>query len=186
MMNNNFFGATNVKNVVNNMRRGERGVNIVAVVSCDKQLAPCHKDMAGRIIKVVMWTDRPLVSYSGNVNAKADEKFTPQERKGFTWTQYPYFETANKSGVEYLTFSYRNCDKGECKEIYLIDGVLTAKDVAKAYFKEKKKTAPQTQIAVGVTKTEEFSRVVRYELDKIVYIGSEKEKATELFEQFKE
>jgi hypothetical protein len=180
-----FFGGVNVKNVLNVIRRGERGMNVVAVVSCDSQLDKIHNDMAGRITKVCMWNDRPLVSYSGNVNAKSDEKFTPSERKGFTWLQYPYLEKANKSGVEYLTFSYRDCDKGDYSELYLIDGVEVTKAEAQAYFKPKKSYAPKKQIDAGVTKKEEWSKIVRYEIEKVVYIGSSKDDAIAKYEQFK-
>lgn len=179
----NFFDTKRVWNEVAAMRRGQRGMNVVAVLNCDKKLGKAHKDMMGRIVKVCMWNDRPLVSYSGNVNAKADTKFVAQPRKGFTWLQYPYFEVANKSGIEYLTFSYREGDKGSYNECYLIDGVLASEDLAKSYFKEEKKYTPQTQVSVGVTKEEDFSRCVRYETTKIVYIGDNKAKAIELYEE---
>jgi hypothetical protein len=186
MKNFNFFGGNEVKNEVANIRRGERGMNVVAVVSCDKKLDKTHKDMVGRIFKVCMWNDRPLVSYSGNVNAKSDIKFESKPRKGFTWTEYPYFEVGNKSQIEYLTFSYRDCDKGDYSEYYLIDDDVVTSAAAKAYFKEEKYYAPKTQIAVGVTKDEEFSKVVRYELEKVLYVGTSKTKAIEEFNKYKE
>jgi hypothetical protein len=185
MKNFNFVGSVNVVAVVNSIRRGCRGMNVVAVVSCDKKLDKAYKNMIGRIYKVCMWNDRPLVSYSGNVNAKADLDFTPQPRKGFTWIEYPYFEKANSSGVEYLTFSYRDCDKGDYQEYYLIDNKIVDKDTAKAYFKPQKVYAPKTQIAVGVTNDKDFSKVVRYEIEKILYIGQNKDDAIETFNSYK-
>lgn len=181
-----FVGSVNVKNFVSNVRLGGRGVNIVAVKNCDNDLEKSHKDMVGRINKVCCWLDRPLVSYSGNVNACSDEKFTPKERKGFKWLQYPILEQALKSGMEYLTFSYRDKDKGDYFEYYLIDGALATKKEAEAYFKPKKYYAPKTQIEVGVAKAEEFSKIVRYELEKVLYIGVEKDKAIEVFDKYKE
>jgi hypothetical protein len=123
------------------------------------------------------------VSYGGNVNAKSDVAFVPKEKKGYTYTQYPYFAKANKSGIEYLIINYRECDKPSFKdETYFIDGVEVTKDVAKSYFKEEKHYAPQTQIAVGVVAPQEQTKVVQYELSKIRYIGLEKAKAIEIYE----
>jgi len=177
-----FFGAENVKNVVLNVVRiGARGMNVVAEVSMDNQLDKAFKHMVGRIVKRVAWYDRPLVSYSGDVNAKADTHFDPQPRKGFKWLHYPLLEAALKSGVEYLTFSYRWCDKGETEETYYLDGVKVDKKVVEPYFKPKKDYTPKTQLAVGVSNPNDFTRVVRYELERIVYIGYDKAKAKELF-----
>ena len=178
-----FFGAQNVKNVLNNVRLGVRGVNIVAELSLDNKLDKAHKDMAGRLIKRVSWYDRPLVSYSGSVNAKADDNFVPQPRNGFSWLQYPLLEKANKSGIEYLTFSYRWCDKGETEESYYMDGIKVDKKDVEKYFKPKKEYVPKTQMEVGVTKKEDFTRVVRYELDRIIYIGFDKTIAEEKFKE---
>ncbi len=180
-----FFGGANVKNVLNVICGGQRGMNVVALVSCDNQLDRIYSYMKGRIVKVCMWNDRPLVSYSGNVNAKSDEKFTPSARKGFTWLQYPYLEKADKSGIEYLTFSYRECDKGDYSELYLIDGVEVTKAEAQSYFKAKTSYAPKKQIDAGVTKKEEWSRIVRYEIEKVVYIGNCKNDAIAKYSQFR-
>ena len=77
------FGEQNVKNAVNGFKGGQRGVCVVAFVSMDKKLDKAYKGiMDGRICKVVMWTDRPLISYGGSVNGKADSKFVPQAPKG--------------------------------------------------------------------------------------------------------
>ena len=172
MKNFNFVGSVNVVAVVNSIRRGCRGMNVVAVVSCDKKLDKAYKNMIGRIHKVCMWNDRPLVSYSGNVNAKADLDFTPQPRKGFTWIEYPYFEKYN-------------CDKGDYQEYYLIDNKIVDKDTAKAYFKPQKVYAPKAQIAVGVTNDKDFSKVVRYEIEKILYIGQSKDDAIKTFNSYR-
>ena len=180
-MKNVFFGVQNVKNVVNTFVGGQRGVNVVAdVVVKAKDLI--NKFDEGRLVKVVCWTDRPLVSYGGCVNAKADEKFVPQAPKGFIYTQYPYFKQAIKSGIEYLTINFRGCDKNGYSEKYFLDGLEIDKDTAKAMMKPKKTYAPQTQIAVGVVAPQEQTKVVQYEIKKIRYVGLDKAKATEIFE----
>ena len=181
MMNVNFMSENVVKNVVNSFVCGQRGVNIVADVVI-KAANLINKADEGRLIKVVCWTDRPLVSYSGCVNAKADDKFVPQPPKGFVFTQYPYFKKAIKSGVEYLTVNFRGCDKNGYTEKYYLDGVLIDNETAKAMQKPKKVYAPQTQIAVGVVAPQEQTKVVQYELSKIRYIGLEKAKAIETYE----
>lgn len=180
-MKNVVFGGQNVKNVVNAFVAGQRGVCVVAIVSLDKKLA--DKSMMGRLNKVVCWTDRPLVSYSGDVNAKSDTKFVPQAPKGFIYTQYPYFKQAIKSGIEYLTINFRECDKGGYDEKYFLDGIVVDKSVIKCYLKEEKKYVPKTQIAVGVTNEREQTKVVQYEIGRIAYIGTDKAKAIEVFEE---
>ena len=179
-MNKSVFGSQNVINTINTIARGTRGVCIVAFASLDNKMA--DKANKGRAWRVDMWTDRPLVSYSGNVNANADEKFVPNARKGFTWIQYPFFEKANKSGVEYLTFSYRDGDQGEKKELYFLDGKVVDKAVVKALFKPSKHYEPKTQLEVGVVDPNKWAKVIRYELDNVVYVGVDKEKAIEFFE----
>ncbi len=185
-MKNVFFGGQNVKNVVNSFIAGQRGVCVVAIVSLDKKLAATHKDMVGRLSKAVCWTDRPLVSYSGNVNAKSDEKFVPQPPKGFVFTQYPYFKKAIKTGIEYLTINFRGCDKNGYDEVYLLDGEVTNKSNIAQYLKEEKYYTPKTQVAVGVANEREQTKVVQYELEKIAYIGTNKAKALEVFQEYKE
>ncbi len=181
------FGEQNVKNVVNGLIAAQRGVCVVAFVGCDSKLDKTHKDMVGRIFKCVVWCDRPLVSYSGDVNAKSDVAFVPKEKKGYTYTQYPYFAKANKSGIEYLIINYRDCDKPSFKdETYFIDGVEVTKDVAKSYFKEEKFYAPKTQIAVGVTNSKEQTKVVQYQIDNVAYIGTCKEDALRVFQECRE
>jgi len=182
MMNNVFFGGNNVKNVVNAFVGGQRGVCVVAdVVIKAKNLI--NKADEGRLIKVVMWNDRPLVSYGGDVNAKADEKFVPLAPKGFIYTQYPYFKQAIKSGIEYLTINFRMCDKGGYEEKYYFDGVEIDKAQAKAMMKEEKTYAPKRQIEVGVTNEREQTKVVQYEIEKVRYIGLDKAQATKIFEE---
>ena len=182
-MNKITFGGVNVKNVINTIKGGQRGVNVVSFVSMDKKLPAAHKDMMGRIWKVVMWLDRPLVSYEGSVNAKADSDFTAKPLRGFVWTQYPYFKKAIKSGIEYLTLNFRECDRSEYKEVYFIDGVVVDKSKVTPYLKEEKKYAPKTQIAVGVTEKKEFTQVVQYEIENVAYIGTSKADAIGVFER---
>ena len=176
------FGVQNVKNVVNSFVGGQRGVCIVAIVSLDKKLNTASRYMAGRLAKVVCWTDRPLVSYGGDVNAKADKDFVPLAPKGFKYTLYPYFKQAIKSGIEYLTINFRECDKGGYDEKYYLDGKEIDKATAKAMMKEQKTYAPQRQIAVGVTNEKEQTKVVQYEIGKIRYVGLDKAKAIETYE----
>jgi hypothetical protein len=181
-MNKNFFAVSDVKNVINSFVGGQRGVCVCAdvVIKANNLI---NKADEGRLIKVVCWTDRPLVSYSGDVNAKADEKFVPLPPKGFVYTQYPYFKKSLKTDIEYLTINFRYCDKGGYEEKYFLDGVEIDKVVAQTYLKPKKEYAPKRQIEVGVTDEKEQTKVVQYEIGKIRYVGLDKEKAKEIFEK---
>lgn len=185
-MNKINFGGVNVKNVVNSFNGGQRGVCVVSFVSMNNKIPAAHKDMLDRIWKVVMWLDRPLVSYEGSVNAKADSDFTSKPLRGFVWTQYPYFKKAIKSGKEYLTINFRECDRGEYKEVFFIDGVLVDKAKVKPYLKEEKKYEPKTQVAVGVTEKKDFTNVVQYELENVAYIGTSKADAIGVFKRCQE
>jgi hypothetical protein len=179
-MKKSVFGSANVKNVVNSLVAAQRGVCVVAFCSLDNKMA--DKANKGRAWRLDMWTDRPLVSYSGNVNANSDEKFTPNARKGFEWIQYPIFERAIKSGVEYLTFSYRDSDRGSRTEVYFLDGNVVDKSVIKPLMKPTKTYAPKTQIEVGVVDPNKWAKVIRYELDNVVYVVADKAKAIDAFE----
>jgi hypothetical protein len=181
MMNVNFMSENVVKNVVSNFKPAQRGVNVVAdvVIKADRLI---NKADYGRLIKVCCWIDRPLVSYGGDVNAKATEKFTPLAPKGFIYTKFPFFKQAIKSGIEYLVINFRGSDKGSYEEKYYLDGLLISNDVAKAMMKEKKSYAPKRQIEVGVTNEKEQTSVAQYELTKIRYIGLEKNIAIETYE----
>jgi hypothetical protein len=181
MMNKIFMNEVSVKNVVANFKPAQRGVNVVAdvVIKADRLI---NKADYGRLIKVCCWIDRPLVSYGGDVNAKATEKFTPLAPKGFIYTKFPFFKQAIKSGIEYLVINFRGSDKGSYEEKYYLDGLLISNDVAKAMMKEKKSYAPKRQIEVGVTNEKEQTSVAQYELTKIRYIGLEKNIAIETYE----
>ena len=177
------FGEQNVKSAVNSLVKGQRGVNVVAFVSMDKKLARGYKGiMEGRIWKVVMWTDRPLISYGGSVNGKADEKFVPLAPKGFEWIQYPYFKKAIKSGVEYLTINFRGCDKNGYDEVYFLDGDVVDKSVVEQYIKADTYYPSSTQAAVGVTDEREQTKVVQYEIRNVAYVGTDKAAAIKVFE----
>jgi hypothetical protein len=123
------------------------------------------------------------VSYQGSVNAKSDDKFTPQPPKGFVFTQYPYFKKAIKSGIEYLTINFRDCDKNGYDEVFFLDGAVVDKSVVAPYLKAETHYAPRTQVAVGVTDEREQTKVVQYEIERIAYIGTNKAKAIEVFEE---
>ena len=168
MMNKNFMNVVSVKNVVADV-----------VIKADRLI---NKADYGRLVKVCCWIDRPLVSYGGDVNSKANEKFVPLAPKGFIYTKFPFFKQAIKSGIEYLVINFRGCDKGSYEEKYYLDGLLISSEVAKTMMKEKKSYAPKRQIEVGVTNEKEQTSVAQYELTKIRYIGLEKNKAIQIYE----
>ena len=181
------FGEQNVKDAVNSLVKGQRGVNVVAFVSMDKKLERCYKGiMEGRIWKAVIWTDRPLISYGGSVNGKSDEKFVPQAPKGFVWVQYPYFKKSIKNGIEYLTINFRGCDKNGYDEVYFLDGNVVSKRDIEQYIKAEVHYTANTQVAVGVTDEKEQTKVVQYELKNIAYVGTDKAAAIKVFEECQE
>ena len=133
-----------------------------------------------------MWTDRPLISYGGSVNGKADETFVPQAPKGFVWTQYPYFKKAIKSGIEYLTINFRDCDKNTYDEVYFLDGAVVSKADVQKYIKQETRYISNTQAAVGVTDIKQQTSVVQYEIGNVAYVGTNKADAIKVFEMCQE
>ena len=177
--------VTLIQSAIKTLIKGQFGIFLVVKSSCDKKLKKSGSHYLGRIEKVTMLSNAKVgASYKGMVQAKADEKFTPQPLKGMHWVLYPFIKESDKSGKQYLCVNYRKCDaRTAFKSYYLLDGKLATKeqiDEFKAYFYAEKKEQPQTQVAVGVSE-EEMTSVVNYCIDDIEYFGNSKNDALKIF-----
>ena len=177
-------------NVINGLFKGQMGVYIVVRSSQDNKLLAGGRGYMGRIEKVtVVENARIGCAYENKVSAMADEKFVPQARRGFTWLQYPIFEISDKKQETYVTFNYRPCDtRTKFNSCYLLDGRLATDaevEEFKQYFK-KSGSYSKTQAAVGITNEEEQTKVVRYRINDIAYVGTNKGDAYRIYEEQQE
>ena len=177
----------NSYNIINGLFNGQMGVYIVVSSSQDNKLLASGCNYIGRIQKVTLVENARIgCSYKGKVNAMTDEKFVPQARRGFTWQKYPIFEISDKKQEMYVTFNYRPCDaRTKFKSFYVLDGHLaTDNEVAefKKYFKSSGSYS-KTQAAVGITDECEQTKVVRYRINDIAYVGVNKGEAYNTYEE---
>ena len=172
-----------IMNVINSTRKGQFGINVVALISCDKKLASGCKYMEGRIQKLTIGTNIRLVSFVGKVEGKMDGgNYQVSAPKGFVWVEYPYIKQAIKSGKQYLTINYRECDeKTEFNSVYFLDGKVVDKSVVAPYLKNNSSSYSQKQAAAGITDEREQTKVVQYELQGIHYIGTCKADAEDIY-----
>ena len=125
-----------IMDVINSTRKGQFGINVVSLISCDKKLSAFGKDMMGRIQKLTIATNVRLVSYVGKVEGKMDGgSYSVSAPKGFVWVEYPYIKQAIKSGIQYLTINYRECDKTNFESVYFLDGKVVDESVVAPYLK---------------------------------------------------
>lgn len=176
----------NSYNIISGLYKGQMGVYIVVKSSQDNKLLAGGRGYIGRIEKVTLVENARIgCSYEGKVNAMTDEKFVAQPRRGFTWQNYPIFEISNKKQEMYVTFNYRPCDeRTKFKSFYLLDGHVASDDEVaefKQYF-TKSSSYSKSQAAVGITNECEQTKVVRYRISDIDYVGVNKREAYNIYE----
>jgi len=172
-----------IMNVINSTRKGQFGINVVALISCDNRLLASGKHLAGRVQKLTIGTNIRLVSFVGKVEGKMDGgSYQVSAPKGFVWVEYPYIKQAIKSGKQYLTINYRECDeRTDFESVYFLDGKVVDKSVVEPYFKSSSNGYSQKQAAAGITDEREQTKVVQYELQGIHYIGTCKADAEDIY-----
>ena len=165
---------------VTNFGKGQLGINLVVLSSCDNKLNAAGRAIyAGRLQKATIVTNvRVGCEYANFVNAKSDSKdFVSGGMKGFEWVVYPFVKRAIKSGKEYLSVNYRECDvRTKFESIYLLHGQVLSSDEVKAikdtYFKKSGSSYSAKQAAAGVADEQEQTKVVTYALSDIFYMGT--------------
>jgi hypothetical protein len=171
-----------IMDVINSTRKGQFGINVVSLISCDKKLSAFGKHMMGRIQKLTIATNVRLVSYVGKVEGKMDGgSYSASAPKGFVWVEYPYIKQAIKSGIQYLTINYRECDKTNFESVYFLDGKVVDKSSVECYFKNSGNNYSSKQAAAGITDEREQTKVIQYELQGVKYIGTSKADAEEIY-----
>jgi hypothetical protein len=172
-----------VMNIINSTRKGQFGINVVALISCDKKLLASSSYMRGRIQKLTLGSNIRLVSFGGKVEGKLNgDTYNVAAPKGFVWVCYPYVKQDIKSGVQYLTINYRECDeRTKFESVYLLDGKVVDKRVVECHFKSSGNNYSQKQAAAGITDEREQTKVVQYELGGVHYLGTCKADAEEIF-----
>ena len=178
-----------LENFLSAHKKATMGTCIVVNASEDNKLLAGGKHYLGRIRKATVWTNIKLgMSYGGGVNAKLDngEKFIPAPRKGFEWfgVGYPYTERSIKKQEIYLTLNYRNSDvKTECHSFYLLDGKVATEEEIKEFKKyySGSSSSSKKQSEAGIADADQ-TRVVRYKVEDILYLGYDSDTAKETFE----
>ena len=164
---------------VTSLGKGKLGINLVVLSSCDNKLNAAGKCFyAGRLQKATLVTNvRVGCEYANFVNAKSDNKdFVSAPLKGFEWVVYPFVKRAVKSGKEYLSVNYRECDvRTKFESVYLLDGQVLSSDDVKtiksAYFYKSGRYSAK-QAAAGVSNEQEQTKVLSYALTDILYMGT--------------
>ena len=164
---------------VTSFGKGRLGINLVVLSSCDNKLtAAGQRIYAGRLQKATLVTNvRVGCEYSNFVNAKSDNNnFVSGGMKGFEWVVYPFVKRAVKSGKEYLSVNYRECDvRTKFESAFILDGHVLSSDDVKAikdaYFR-KSGSYSAKQAAAGVTDEREQTKVLSYALGDILYMGA--------------
>ena len=187
-MNKKSLGFDRVNEVVKSAHKGQLGVYLVAVVSCDSKFLASGRSYLGRVFKVTRVDNaRVGCTYQGMVSPKmADgETFVPTAPKGMFWLDYPFFKQGIKSGKKFLSLCYRPSDeRTKFVSEYIIDGhKATDAEVAlmEQYMSKSSRNMSRTQAAVGVS-VEDETRVVQYDVNDIAYIGFSKDDAIDEFE----
>ena len=172
---------------VHGLVKGQFGVNIVANIPLrGDRIKAAFRPIygGGKVRKVTLVTDARMVRYEGMVNGKSEEKFTSEKLRGAEWIDYPYFKQS-KSGIM-LSFPYRPCDKTEFKSFYLINGRLATpteeKSIKDAMYATNSYSKRQAEVGVS---EEEQTSVVNYIVEGVVYFGTEKETAKQVWESLK-
>ena len=163
---------------VKSFGKGQLGIYLVAVTSCDSKLRACGRAYKGCVKKVTLMKNARLgCEYSNFIAAKGGTNFTPAPLKGMEWIDYPYFKRSLGSGKIYLSLNYRDCDERTKPESYLlVNGVALSKDerdeFEEAYFTASSRGYSNKQAAAGIVNECEQTKVVQYCLDDVKYLGN--------------
>ena len=182
-----------IKNVVRNLYKGQCGVNLVAEMSCDNSMNKGTKNnrnpYLGRLTKRVLVCGCRLGCEYKHYNEKElqrlkDEKkpYDTENLKGMWWDEYPFFKKSNNG--EFLSFNYREKDNVEWHNRYFLDNSEITLNEYKgiiAKWGKKKSTYSPKQALYGLVNEEEQTKVVNYNFNYILHIGTNKVEAMKIF-----
>lgn len=183
-----------VKDYLQKAKKGILGENIV-VCTEPSGLFSAKAANAPHIVKIAYWHNvRIGVSYEGMIAPKNESgtEFKSEGLSGLEWVIKNVLKVNNKTGKEFASFCYRNCDKTQVTVKYIVDGVEMSKDEIAAKYssimigKGKQefgllaKPTSKKQGEFGI-KEEEMTNVVNYNVEQFYYIGKDSKEAQRVF-----
>ena len=185
--------SSEIKNVVNTLYKGQCGVNLVAEMSCDNSMNKGTKTnrnpYLGRLTKRTMVCGCRLGCEYKHYNEKEllrlkneNKPYSTENLKGMWWDEYPFFKKSNNG--DYLSFNYRYCDNVEWHNRYFLDGAEISQNTYNgiiAKWGKKKSTYSPKQALYGLVNEEEQTKVVNYNFNYILHIGTNKVEAMKIF-----
>ena len=176
-----------------NLYSGQCGVNVVVELSCDNSMNKGTKTnrnpYLGRLTKRTLICGCRLGCEYKHYNEKEllrlkNEKkpYDTENLKGMWWDEYPFFKKSNNG--DYLSFNYRYCDKVEWYNRYFLDGAEISQNTYNgiiAKWGKNKSTYHPKQALYGLVNEEVQTKVVNYNFNYILHIGTSKEQAKKIF-----
>lgn len=185
-----------VKDYLQKAKKGILGENIV-VFTEPSNLFSAKAENVPTVIKVAFWHNiRIGVSYEGMIAPKNESgtEFKSEKLNGLEWVKglENVLKVNNKTGKEFASFCYRNCDKTQVTVKYIVNGAPMSKaEIAAKYasimiakgrqeFGLADKPTSKKQGSFGI-KEEEMTNVVNYNIENFHYIGKDSKEAQRVF-----
>ena len=183
-----------VKDYLQKAKKGILGENIV-VCTEPSGLFSAKAENVPTVIKVAFWHNiRIGVSYEGMIAPKNESgtEFKSEKLNGLEWVIKNVLKVNNKTGKEFASFCYRNCDKTQVETKYIVNGTPMSKaEIAAKYssimigkgkqeFGLADKPTSKKQGEFGI-KEEEMTNVVNYNVEQFYYIGKDSKEAQRVF-----
>lgn len=180
--------SSEIKNIVKNLYKGQCGVNVVVELSCDNSMNKGNPYL-GRLTKRTLVCGCRLGCEFKHYNEKELERLKNEKKpyntenlKGMWWDEYPFFKKSNNG--DFLSFNYRESDNVEWHNRYFLDGaeitLNTYKGIIAKWGKNKNTYHPK-QALYGLVNEEEQTKVVNYNFNYILHIGTNKVEAMKIF-----
>ena len=182
-----------IKNIVKNLYKGQCGVNVVVELSCDNSMNKGTKNnrnpYLGRLTKPTLICGCRLGCEYKHYNEKELERLKNEKKpyntenlKGMWWDEYPFFKKSNNG--DFLSFNYRDSDNVEWHNRYFLDGAEINQNTYNgiiAQWGKNKSTYHPKQALYGLVNEEIQTKVVNYNFNYILHIGTNKVEAMKIF-----
>ena len=171
-----------VRNNVINFNGGEQtrlGMYLVCVYSIKpNRVRKSGRHIIGHAAKCVMVSNARYPKYESKVASVLGMSITPQPLNGMRWIDYPYIKQSLKDGLRYLSIYYALSDSQlQFDEKWLWDG----KEATPQQIAEIEMAMYGDNRGAVSAKTYQIDEV--YEWDGVYYMGKEKEKAKEVWNE---
>lgn len=185
-MKKNGLGFACIDSFVKATRKGQLGVYLVAVVSCDSKFKASGRQWLGRVFKVTLVSNARLgCTFEGKTNAMLGngEHYVSGPLNGMIWLDFPYFKQGIKSGKIVLSLCYRACDaRTTFDSYYILDGRLaTAAEVALIESDMRSSGGESKKQANMGIENKKQTKVVQYDVNDIIHLSTTKDDAIDAY-----